>query len=264
MNATQKTSLYYIYWIGFYTLLRKDVTRFLRIWRQSFVPPIITSTLYFAIFGYTIGDRVGNMDGILYIQFIAPGLIIMNIMLQSYNHVVSSVFGDRFQRPIEELLVSPLPNLLILAGYISGGILRGLLTSSLVAGVAYLFTGFSIPHLGIMLLTAILTAALFSTLGFINALYAQSFDDITIIPSFVLTPLIYLGGVFYSITILPPFWQKIALFNPLLYIINLFRYSFIDSINVSFTFAFLFIFGFLLFFFLLCYYLLAKGYGLKQ
>ena len=198
-------------WVAFLTIVRKEYLRVIRIWVQTIVPPAITMTLYFLIFGTLIGSRIGTMDGYSYMQFIAPGLIMMSVITNSYGNVVSSFFGAKFQKHIEEMLVSPVPNSIIVLGHVAGGVVRGLMVGTLVACVALAFTQLKIEHPLIMLSMVILTSVVFSLAGFINAMFAKKFDDISIIPTFVLTPLTYLGGVFYSISLLPDFWQKVSM-----------------------------------------------------
>lgn len=202
-------------WIAFQTLLWKEVRRFLRIWLQTLVPPVITISLYFVIFGNLIGSRIGEMNGFTYMQFIVPGLIMMAVINNSYGNVVSSFFGQKFQRSVEELLVSPIPNYVILSGFIAGGVARGLAVGVIATVVSLFFSGLHVTHFFITLIVVLLSSIVFSLGGFINAIYANKFDDITVIPAFVLTPLIYLGGVFYSVDLLPPVWRIISQFNPI-------------------------------------------------
>jgi len=213
--------------IALYTILRRDVLRTFRLWTQTLLPAAITSILYFLIFGHVIGERIGFMQGFQYIQFIAPGLIMMQIIICSYNASVGSLYLDKFQKSIEEILVSPMPNALVLLGYMGSGVFRGLLVGFIVACIALFFTHLRIYSFPIVLLSAVLTSAIFSTVGVINALFARSFDDISIIPTFVLTPLTYLGGVFYSIMLLPHFWRRLSLGNPILYMVDAFRFGFL-------------------------------------
>jgi ABC-2 type transport system permease protein len=208
---------------AFRTILTKEVLRFARIWLQTVLPPMITTALYFIIFGNLIGPRIGEMDGFVYMDFIVPGLIMMSVITNSYANVVSSFYGSKFQRHIEEMLVAPVPNYVILTGFIGGGVARGLTCGIAVTLVSLFFTSLSVHNLWVMFSMILLTAILFSLAGFINAVYAKSFDDISIIPTFILTPLTYLGGIFYSINMLPEFWQKVSLANPILYMINAFR-----------------------------------------
>ncbi len=208
-----------------YTILRREVMRILRIWGQTLVPPAITMTLYFLIFGKLIGGRIGEMDGIAYIDFIVPGLIMMSVITNSYGNIVSSFFGAKFGKHVEEMLVSPMPPWVILAGYVGGGVLRGLMVGAIVLMIAMLFTTVKLAHPFITLTSVLLTAIVFSLAGFINATYARKFDDIAIVPTFILTPLSYLGGVFYSISLLPDVWENISRANPILYMVNAFRYG---------------------------------------
>ena len=251
-------------WIAFLTILTKEVRRFLRIWVQTLLPPAITMSLYFVIFGNLIGRRIGEMQGFQYMDFIVPGLIMMSVITSSYANVVSSFFSAKFQHQIEELLVSPLPNWVILLGYVMGGMARGLAVGVLVTLLSLGFTDLHIEHLGITVSIILLTAMLFSLAGFINALYATSFDDISIIPTFVLTPLTYLGGVFYSIQLLPEFWQGVSQANPILYMVNAFRYGFLGISDINVGFAFVFVGAFIAVLFALALYLLKRGSGLRQ
>lgn len=251
-------------WIGFITILRKELERFLRIWSQTLLPSAITTTLYFVIFGHLIGQRVGLIDGITYMQYIVPGLVMMAIITSAYSNVSSSFFGLKFQRSVEELIISPLPNVLMLSGFVMGGVLRGLLVGIIVTIIALCFTHLHVAHLVLMLAVALLSAVLFSLAGFLNALFAKKFDDVMLVPTFVLTPLTYLGGVFYSIHMLPPFWQKVSLLNPILYLVNAFRYGIfgISDVNVAYAFILIILFTGGLFF--ICWRLLSKGYGIRS
>ena len=226
-------------WIAFRTILRKEIKRFTRIWVQTLLPPAITMALYFVIFGKLIGSRIGEMDGFSYIQFVAPGLIMMSVLTNSSSTVVSSFFSAKFQRSVEEILVSPTPNYIILLGYCMGGVARGLAVGVLVTLLSLVFTDLHIHSWLVTVAIVVLTSMLFSLAGFINAVYANSFDDISIIPTFVLTPLTYLGGVFYSIHLLPDFWQGVSQLNPILYMVNAFRYGMlgVSDINVAGAFA---------------------------
>lgn len=222
----------YQQYIAFNTILVKEIRRFLRIWGQTLLPPAITMALYFVIFGNLIGPRIGQIHGVDYIRFMVPGLIMMAVITNAYSNVVSSFFGAKFQHSIEELLVSPVPNHLILLGYVLGGVARGLFVGAIVTVLALSFNAMHVQHLGITVLMVLLTAVLFATLGFINAVYANTFDDISIVPTFILTPLIYLGGVFYSIEMLPAFWQGVSMANPMLYMVNAFRYGLLGVSDV--------------------------------
>lgn len=224
--------------IAFMTIVRKEVRRFLRIWTQTLLPPVVTTTLYFLIFGELIGERIGTMAGVRYMDFVAPGLIMMAVVTSAYANVVSSFFGAKFQRFVEEMLVSPTPNYIILAGFVSGGVLRGLGVGLIVTLVAMVFTDLSIHNVPVTIAMVLLTALLFSLTGFVNAVYANTFDDISIIPTFVLTPLIYLGGVFYSTDLLPGFWAGLSQLNPLLYIVNAFRYGVLGISDIDIVWAF--------------------------
>ncbi|MFP4129352.1 MAG: ABC transporter permease [Halorhodospira sp.] len=249
--------------IALQTIVYKETHRYLRIWIQTLVPPAITMTLYFLIFGSLIGERVGPMEGYSYMEYIAPGIIMLSVITNSYNNVVSSFFGAKFQRHIEELLVSPTPNIVILVGYVSGGVGRGLLTGAIVSGVALLFTSLPVHSLAITVSVVFLTAVLFSIGGFINAIYAKKFDDVALVPTFVLTPLTYLGGVFYSISLLPEFWQGVSMANPILYMVNAFRYGILGSsdVNIVLSYAMMGLFITVLGAFAL--YLLHRGTGLR-
>ncbi len=226
-------------WVSFSTIVRKEARRFVRIWSQTLLPPAISMTLYFVIFGRLIGDRIGDMRGFTYMQFMVPGLIMMAVLTNAYSNVVSSFFGAKFQRHIEELLVSPTSNHTILLGFVVGGILRGICVGAIVTVLSVFFSHLHIQHIGITVAILILTSLLFSLMGFINAVYANNFDDISIVPTFVLTPLTYLGGVFYSIELLPEFWADVSRLNPILYIVNAFRYGFlgISDVDLGLSFA---------------------------
>jgi len=249
--------------IAFNTIVRKEVNRFTRIWVQTILPPAISMTLYFVIFGSLIGSRIGTMNGFSYIDYIAPGIIMMAIINNSYANVVSSFFGAKFQNHIEEMLVAPIPNLVILAGFVTGGLVRGFLVGAVVTIVALFFTDLHIHSLPITIAVVFMTAIVFSLAGLINAIFAKKFDDISIIPTFVLTPLIYLGGVFYSIDMLPEFWQTVSSFNPILYMVNAFRYGMLGESDINITNAFLILSLFVAVLFSMALYLLNKGTGIK-
>lgn len=250
--------------IAFITLVTKEIRRFMRIWPQTLLPPAITMSLYFVIFGNLIGSRIGEMNGYSYMQFIVPGLIMMAVITNSYSNVVSSFFSVKFQRSIEELIASPVPNHIILIGYVVGGVVRGLLVGLIVTLLSLFFTDLSIHHYFITIFTVLVTAILFSLGGFINAIYARSFDDISIVPTFVLTPLTYLGGVFYSMSQLGPFWQKISLLNPIVYMVNAFRYGILGAsdVNVAASLAAISVFCILMYWF--AYRLLSRGTGMRE
>ncbi len=257
-------SRYQKYWIAYTTIARKEILRFSRIWVQTVIPPVITMALYFIIFGNLIGQRIGEMDGMKYIDFIMPGLIMMAIITNSYANVVSSFYGAKFSRHIEEMLVSPIPNIVILMGFLTGGIARGLTVGLAVTGVSLFFTEISVEYPFIVLSIALLTALLFSLAGLINGVYAKSFDDISIIPTFVLTPLTYLGGIFYSIQLLPEFWQNFSLINPILYMINSFRFGFLGISDINIWLAFSVILVFIIVLFIICMILLNRGTGIRE
>jgi len=247
------------------TLATKEVRRFLRIWVQTLVPPAVTMSLYFIIFGSLIGSRIGKMDGLDYIQFMIPGLIMMSVITNSYANVTSSFYSVKFQRSIEELLVSPMPNWAILLGFIIGGVARGTLIGFIVFCVSlFFYPSFEVVNPGLTLLVLFLTSILFSLMGFVNAVFADSFDAISVIPTFILTPLIYLGGVFYSINILPEMWRNISMANPMLYVVNTFREGMLGISDVSIPFSLGMIFAFIGLFTGLCLYLLNKGIGIRQ
>lgn len=251
-------------WVAFRTLVTKEFLRFIRIWIQTVLPPVITTVLYFLIFGTLIGGRIGEMDGLPYGDFIVPGLILMAVISHSYANVVSSFYSSKFQRHVEELLIAPVPEWIILAGYVGGGVARGLVVGVAVTLVSMLFTTLQVHHLGLTLLVFVLTSTLFALAGFINAVYANSFDDISIIPTFVLTPLTYLGGVFYSIQMLPEFWQKLSLANPVLYMINAFRYGLIGVSDINPWLALSLILTFIVALGSFALMLLKRGVGVKS
>lgn len=250
-------------WVGLVTLARKEVTRIFRIWAQSMVPPVITSILYFIIFGHVIGSRVGMVHGVSYIDFIMPGLVFMPMVMGAYSNVSSSFFGARFGKNIEELLVSPMSNTMIIFGYMAGGMLRGMLVSLLVAIVALCFTDVHIHSFLILVIFALLGSALFSLAGLLNGVFAKSFDDVAFFPTFVLTPLNYFGGVFYSVSMLPGIWRHVAAFDPILYLMRGFRYGFLGietgQLLATIGISFLLVLGL----FFLCHRLLSKGRGLR-
>lgn len=245
-------------------MVRKDVSRMLRIWAQTLLPPIVTSSLYFVIFGKFIGSQVSSIHGFSYIQFIVPGLIMMNMLTSAYSNTVFSFYFAKWTHTIDELLVSPMPDWVVIAGFLSGGIVRGALTGVLVTIVALFFTDLALTNLLVLFAAGFLTALAFSIGGIINAIYAKSFDGMTIVPTFVLTPLTYLGGVFYSIDLLPPFFRTLSLFNPILYMVNAFRYGFLGISDIPLWQCFAVILGFTLVMFLWALYLFRKGSGMKR
>ncbi len=256
--------------IGFQTLVIKEVTRLLRIWPQTIVPPVITTTLYLIIFGKVIGSRVGEMGGVAYMEFIVPGLVMMSVINSSYQNVVSSFFSSKFQRNVEEILISPMHNAVILLGYMAGGIARAMTIGTIVLLVSLFFVDtLSIYSIPLTFSVGLLTATLFSIAGFINALLARKFDDIAIVPTFVLTPLTYLGGVFYSITLLPQPWETISRFNPIVYMVSAFRSGIMRDrldpamIDINLGFAFAVIVAFIVALFSLTLWMLHRGIGLR-
>jgi len=251
-------------WVGFSTIIIREFNRIVRIWGQTIVPPTVTATLYFVIFGSLIGKRVGQVGGYDYMQFIAPGLIMMTVITNSYANVVSSFFGAKFGKHLEELLVSPLPNWLILTGYVSGGMLRGLLVGSAVTVVALFFTRLAVAHVFAILSAVLLTSMVFSLGGFINALFAKNFDQISWFPTFVLAPLTYLGGVFYSVNMLPDWAQVAAHTNPILYMVSAFRYGFLGTTDVDLRLAYGIMIGAVVVMFATAVTLLNRGTGIRE
>jgi len=250
--------------IAFYTIIRKEVVRFMRIWTQTLLPPVITQSLYFIIFGAFIGSQVGDIRGVSYMAFIVPGLVMMAVINSSFQNVVSSFFGSKFQRNFEELLVSPTPNWVIIAGYCAGGVLRGLLVGIIVFAVSFFFTQPTIHNYFVIGLFILLTSVLFSLGGLLNGIFAKKFDDISIFTVFILTPLTYFGGVFYSIQDLPEFWQGISRFNPILYMVDGFRFGFHGFSDVSIWMSALVLIGFTFLFLGISLFLMKKGVGLKS
>jgi ABC-2 type transport system permease protein len=246
------------------TLVRKEVSRVTRIWAQTIVPPIITMSLYFLIFGNLIGRRIGQMDGFDYMQYIAPGLIMMSVIQNSYGNVVSSFFGAKFQRHLEEMLVAPMPTWAIVVGHVAGGVMRGLMVGFIVTLIALFFTEVRVANVAVTISVVILTAVVFALAGLINAIFARKFDDISIIPAFVLAPLTYLGGVFYSITLLPDFAQKLSLLNPILYMVNAFRYGMLGVSDIDIGRAYAIILIFIVVLFGACTFLLNRGIGIRE
>ena len=251
-------------WIGFRTIVLREFGRIVRIWGQTLVPPGVTATLYFIIFGSLIGARIGQMGGYNYTQYIAPGLIMMSVITNSYGNVVSSFFGARFGKHIEELLVSPLPNWLIVAGYVMGGLMRGMLVGLVVTAVALFFTALHVSHPLLTVAAVLFTSIVFSLGGLINAVFAKNFDHISWFPTFILTPLTYLGGVFYSISLLPGWARAISHANPILYMVNGFRYGFLGVSDVDVRLAFAIMIGFAVLLYALAVGLMYKGVGVRE
>ncbi len=256
--------MYSLYWTAFRSLLTKEINRFTRIWVQTLVPPAITMTLYFIIFGNLIGARIGEMKGFSYMGYIVPGLIMMSVITNSYSNVASSFFSAKFQKNIEELLVAPVPNYVIIAGFVMGGVVRGLLVGTIVTFVSLFFVDLQVDHWGLIIATVFLTSVVFALGGLINAVFARTFDDISIIPTFILTPLTYLGGVFYSISLLPEFWQGVSKLNPIVYMVNAFRYGFLGVSDVGIVTSFGVLGVFIIVLYGIAHYLVTKGIGLRS
>ena len=250
--------------IALKSILHKEIHRFMRIWVQTLVPPAITMSLYFVIFGSLIGSRIGEMGGFDYMSFIVPGLIMMSVITNSYSNVASSFFSAKWQRNVEEMLVAPVPNWVIVAGYVGGGMARGMLVGSIVTLVSMFFVDIQIHNIWVIIVTVALTSATFALGGLINAIFAGSFDDISIIPTFILTPLTYLGGVFYSISLLPEFWQGVSQINPIVYMVNAFRYGFLGITDVSLTLSFAVLGVFIVSLYTIAMVLITKGIGLRS
>ncbi|BDX02744.1 MAG: ABC transporter permease [Marinomonas sp.] len=251
-------------WVAFYTIIVREVRRFTRIWPQTLLPPAITMSLYFAIFGNLIGDRIGEMGGFSYMQYIVPGLIMMSVITNSYSNVSSSFFSAKFQHSVQELLVSPTPNWVILLGYTLGGVARGLCVGLIVTLLSLFFTHLALENLFLTVLVVCLTAVMFSLGGFVNAIYARSFDDVSIVPTFILTPLTYLGGVFYSIDLLPDFWQSVSMLNPVLYMVNAFRYGILGVSDINVYWALVIVSVFIVVLFSFGLRLLNQGKGIRS
>jgi ABC-2 type transport system permease protein len=249
---------------AYWTITRKECVRFLRIWKQTLLPSVVTTGLYYVIFGTFIGSQIAPISGHTYMQFIVPGLVMMAVITNSFANVASSFFGSKFQRDVEELLVSPTPSWVMIAGYVTGGVLRGLLVGALVLGVALFFTQLTVYNWAIVIGFLLLTAILFSLAGLFNAAFAKKFDDTMIVPTFVLTPLTYLGGVFYSIHALPSLWQMVSQANPVLYMVSGFRYGFlgIADVNIFVSLSILVVLSIALIAANL--FVFSRGYGLKN
>ncbi len=251
-------------WIAYYTLVRKDVVRIVRLWQQTFLPSVITTALYFLVFGTFIGSQLPPISGFSYIQFIVPGLVMMQVIMNAYSNTSTALFMAKFQNNLQEMLVSPMPEWVIVAGYVTAGIVRGFIIGILVLLTSLFFTHLVVYNIVIVLAAFILTCVLFSLGGFLNAMFANTFDSISIVPTFVLTPLTFLGGVFYSISRFPPFWQKISLVNPILYMVNLFRYGFLGLSDVSLWLALSVLIGLTIVFLTVILVLFKRGVGLKN
>lgn len=251
-------------YIAFYTIVRREWIRTFRIWAGTLLPPIVTTVLYFIIFGHVIGSRLGSMDGFSYLEFIAPGLIMMAVITNSYACTVSGFFSLKFNRDIEEMLVTPMPMWIILTGFMVAGMVRGILVGSFVTIIALFFTHLVVHSLLVVIMVTLLSSAIFSIAGVINAMYAKSFDDISLIPTFVLTPLTYLGGVFYSISLLPVVWQYISMANPIVYIINTFRFGLLGVSTYSLSLELSIMVLILVGIFFLTSYWMKRGFGVKN
>ncbi len=247
------------------TLVRREIVRIVRIWTQTLIPPAITMTLYFVIFGKLIGSRIGTIQGgFSYMQYIVPGLVMMSVINNCYANISSSFFGAKFSRAVEEMLVSPMPNWVILLGYVTGAVARGLVVGAMVLGIALLFTSLHVAHPFITFFSVLLGATIFSLAGFVNAVYAKKFDDIALVPTFILTPLTYLGGVFYSVNMLSEPWQTISHANPILYMVNAFRYGVLGISDVDVGVAFVVMIGFVVGLSIVALQLLKRGVGLRS
>ena len=251
-------------WIAYLTVMRKELVRIFRIWAQTILPPVVTTSLYFIVFGTFIGSQLAPIHGLSYIQFIVPGLIMMSIITSSYMNTVSNFYFAKFMRNIDEMLVSPMPDWLVIAGFISGGVMRGLIVGFFVLLVSLFFSHLAIFNIFVLVAAVLMTSVLFSLAGLINGVYAKGFDGISIVPTFVLTPLTYLGGIFYSISQFPEFWQKVSLLNPILYMVNAFRYGFLGVSDVPVWICFSVLIGFTLIFTAIVAFLFKRGMGVKN
>ncbi|OTO25563.1 MULTISPECIES: ABC transporter permease [unclassified Enterococcus] len=256
--------MFSLYFTALKSLAVKETNRYLRIWVQTLVPPVITTSLYFIIFGKMIGSRIGEMGGFSYMEFIVPGLIMMSTITSSYSNVSSSFFSQKFQKNIEELLVAPVPTHVIIWGFVFGGLGRSILVGTLVTIISLFFVPLHVYSWVIVVLTLVMTAILFSLAGLLNGIFAQSFDDVSIVPTFVLQPLTYLGGVFYSISMLPPIWQTISKVNPIVYMISGFRYGILGTIDVPIFLSIGILVLFIVVLYSVCWYLIQKGRGLRS
>ncbi len=263
-SQASQASLASIRWIGFCTIVIREFGRIIRIWGQTLLPAAVTTTLYFVIFGSVVGRRIGSMDGFDYRSYIAPGLIMMQLLTNSYANVVSSFFGAKFGKHVEELLVSPLPDWIIVAGYVCGGLVRGCLVGLVVTIVSLIFASLAISHIWAIAAAALLTSTVFSLAGFINAIFARNFDQVNWIPAFILTPLTYFGGIFYSVSTLPSWAQKASMANPILYAVNAFRYGFLGTSDVPVQFAFILMSVLAVILFYVAMTLLKRGVGTRD
>lgn len=256
--------MFNLYFTALKSLAVKETNRYLRIWVQTLVPPVITTSLYFVIFGNLIGGRIGQMEGFSYMEFIVPGLIMMSVITSSYSNVASSFFSQKFQKNIEELLIAPVPTHVIIWGFVIGGLGRSVLVGALVTMISLFFVPLHVYSWLIVIVTLLMTAILFSLAGLLNGIFAQSFDDVSIVPTFVLQPLTYLGGVFYAISMLPPVWQSISKINPIVYMISGFRYGFLGTIDVPIALSMTILILFIAVLYFVCWYLIDRGRGLRS
>ena len=251
-------------WIAYLTIVRREFIRFFRIWSQTLLPPIITTSLYFIIFGAFIGQQIADIQGYSYMQFIVPGLVMLSVITSAYTNVVTSFFSSKFMKNLEEIMVAPVSPMTVIAGYVTGGTARGLIIAALVLVVALFFTKLTVVSYFLVIIFAVLTAVMFSLAGLLNGVFAKGFDSVSIFPTFVLTPLTYLGGIFYPIAVLPEFWQMVSKLNPILYLVNGFRYGFLGVSDVSVTLSLVILVGFTAALFAINLYLFKKGYGLRN
>ncbi len=250
-------------WVSYYTMMRKEFVRIVRIWSQTLLPPVVTTSLYFIVFGTFIGSQLAPIHGFSYIQFIVPGLIMMSVITSAYSNTASTFFFSKMIHNLDELIVSPTPSWVVILGFVSGGVIRGLLVAVLVTIVSLFFTHLVMYNALILIVTIVLTSVVFALGGLINGVFAKGFDGISIVPTFVLTPLTYLGGIFYSISQFPPFWQKVSMVNPILYMVNAFRYGFLGVSDMPVWVCFTVLIGFCVAFSLIIIYLFRKGVGLR-
>ncbi len=256
---------YFQMWTSFYTILRKDVVRMMRIWSQTFLPSVVTSVLYFLVFGKVLGDKIGDINGYSYIQFVVPGLVMLAVVTNSFTNVAMTFFQAKFfSRNIDEILVSPTPPWVLIAGYVAGGSVRGVLIGTIVLIVSAFFAPLPLTHISIIVLFLLLSSILFSLAGLVNGIYAKNFDGITIVPTFVLTPLVYLGGVFYSTNALPAWWKTLTFFDPIFYLINGFRFGFMGIADVSIFLSVGVLLSLIAILVGINWYLIRTGLGLKQ
>lgn len=256
--------MFNLYLTALKSLAIKETNRYMRIWVQTLVPPVITTSLYFVIFGNLIGGRIGEMAGFSYMEFIVPGLIMMSVITSSYSNVASSFFSQKFQKNIEELLVAPVPTHVIIWGFVAGGLGRSILVGTLVTLISLFFVPLHVFSWAMVIVTLLLTAVLFSLAGLLNGIFAQSFDDVSIVPTFVLQPLTYLGGVFYSISMLPPIWQAVSKVNPIVYMISGFRFGFLGVADVPLAISIAILVLFIIVLYSVCWYLIDRGRGLRS